>query len=71
MHQSSNNLLYVVKLHLAANCRCASFDECSVASLMRRDGDDGQVGTCSVALTHKLLALADRTLIVPMPMAAC
>jgi len=57
-YQSCNNLLYVVKLHLAANCRRASFEQRRIASLVRRDGDDGQVGTCNVAFSHKLLALA-------------
>jgi hypothetical protein len=56
MLQSSDNLLYTVKLHLASNCQCASSDQCCVASFVRRDGDDGQVGTRSVALSHKLLA---------------
>ena len=58
MRQSSNNFLYVVKLHLAANCRCAGFEQRRIASLVRRDSDDEQTGACSATLSNKLLALA-------------
>src|SRR6266516_1377229 len=58
MLKSSNNLLYAVKLHLAANSRCSGCDERSVASLVRRDSDDGQQRMCGATLTNKLLALA-------------
>jgi hypothetical protein len=57
MLNSSNDLLYAVKLHLAANRRCSGCDERSVPSVVRRDSDDGQQRMCGATLTNKLFAL--------------
>ena len=58
MLKSSNDLLYAVKLHLAANRRCSGSNQRSVASLVRRDSNDRQQRMCGATLTNKLLALA-------------
>src|SRR5438105_4153399 len=55
MLESCNDILYAVKLHLAANTRCSGCDERSIASLMRRYSDDGQQRMCGATLTNKLL----------------
>ncbi len=58
MLKSSDNRLYAVKLHLAANRRCSGCDERSVPSVVRRDSDDGQQRKRGATLTNKLVALA-------------
>ena len=57
MLKSSDDLLYAVKLHLTANSRCSGCNERSVASVVRRDSDDGQPRMCGATLANKLLAL--------------
>ena len=58
MLKSSDDLLYAVKLHLAANCRCSGSNQRSVASVVRRNSDDGQQRMCGATIPNKLLALA-------------
>src|SRR5262245_24488922 len=58
MLQSSNDLLDALKLHLAANRRCSSGDECSVAGLVRRNGNDRQARMSGATIPNKLLSLA-------------
>lgn len=58
MHQSSNDLLYAVKLHLATNRRCPGSEQRCVAGLVRRDGDDRQTRQSGATLPDELLALA-------------
>jgi len=57
MLKSSDDLLYAVKLHLAANRRCSGGNQRSIASVMRGNSDDGQTRMCGVTLTNKLFAL--------------
>jgi hypothetical protein len=58
MLQSSDDLLYPVKLHLAANRRCSGSDKRGVASLVRRYGNDRQTRMCGKTLSNKRLSLA-------------
>ena len=56
--QCSNDLLYAVKLHLAANSRRPGTDQRRVALLVRRNRDDGQARMSGATLTNELLTLA-------------
>lgn len=58
MGQSSDNLLYAVKLHLAAHSTRTSLNQRIIALLMGRDGNHGNVGMGSATLAHKLGPLA-------------
>ena len=58
MAKPGNDLLYAVKLHLATDCRCSGFDQCRIPSVVRGNGNNGQLRVTRTTLTNKLLTLA-------------